>query len=90
MKKDEFAENDALGGWIVDTEPMTAYSWMLAFGGGVLEEGNYRFLTPNNIDAFKFLRELSESNCAWQDAAHQRLRGTVGVVKGKRIVTGNQ
>lgn len=69
MTKDEFAENDAMGGWIVDTEPMTAYSWMLAFGGSVLEENNYRFLTPNNIDAFKFLRELSESNCAWQGAA---------------------
>lgn len=68
MKKDEFAENDALGGWIVDTEPMTAYSWLLSFNGGVLEEGNYRFLTPENIDAFKFLRELSESNCAWQGA----------------------
>jgi ABC-type glycerol-3-phosphate transport system substrate-binding protein len=69
MKKDQFAENDALGGWIVNTEPLTAYSWLLAFDGGVTEEGNYRFLTPENIDAFKFLRELSESNCAWQGAA---------------------
>ncbi|MBI3153616.1 MAG: extracellular solute-binding protein [Chloroflexi bacterium] len=66
MLSDEFAENDALGGWLVNTDSMTAYSWMLAFGGGVLEEGNYRFLTPNNIDAFKFLRELSESSCTWQ------------------------
>lgn len=31
-----------------------------------MEENNYRFLTPNNIDAFKFLRELSDSQCAWQ------------------------
>ena len=69
MGKDAFAENDAMGGWIVNTEPMTAYSWMLAFGGGVMEEGNYRFLAPGNIDAFKYLRELSESNCAWQGAA---------------------
>lgn len=69
MTTDEFAENDAMGGWIVNTEPMTAYSWMVTFGGGVLEENNYRFLTPNNIDAFKFLRELSEANCAWQGAA---------------------
>lgn len=67
--KDEFAENDALGGWIVDTESMTAYSWMLAFGGGVLEEGNYRLMNPNNIDAFRFLRQLSEKNCAWQNAS---------------------
>ncbi len=66
MLSDEFAENDALGGWLVNTDSMTAYSWMLAFGGGVLEEGNYRFLTPNNIDAFKFLRELSEASCTWQ------------------------
>ena len=69
MKKDEFAENDALGGWIVNTEPMTAYSWLLAFNGGVLEEGNYRFLTPNNIDALKYLRELAESSCSWQGAS---------------------
>ncbi len=69
MLSDEFAENDALGGWLVNTDAMTAYSWMLAFGGGVLEEGNYHFLTPNNIDAYKFLRELSEISCAWQSAS---------------------
>lgn len=68
MLSDEIAENDALGGWLVNTKPMTAYAWLLAFGGGVLEEENYRFLAPNNIEAFKFLRELSESNCAWQSA----------------------
>ncbi len=69
MKKDELAQNDFMGGWIVDTEPATAYAWLLAFEGGVLEGSNYRFLTPNNIDAFKFLRELSETSCAWQTTA---------------------
>lgn len=69
MLSDDSAANDALGGWLVNTETMTAYAWMLAFGGGVLEEGNYRFLTPNNMDAFKFLRELSETHCAWQSAS---------------------
>ena len=69
MKKDEFAENDAFGGWIVDTEPMTVYSWLLAFNGGVLEEGNYRFLTPDNIEAFKYLRELAEAGCSWQGSS---------------------
>ncbi len=67
--KDEFAENDSFGGWLVNTESMTAYSWMLAFGGGALEENNYRFMKPENIDTFKFLRELSEKNCAWQSAS---------------------
>ncbi len=69
MLSDEFAENDALGGWLVDTDSMTAYSWMRAFGGGVLEGGNYHFLTQDNINAFRFLRELSESSCAWQPAS---------------------
>ena len=69
MLTDAFAENDALGGWLVNTDSMTAYAWMRAFGGGVLEEGNYRFLTPNNIDAFKFLRELSETSCTWQSTS---------------------
>jgi sn-glycerol 3-phosphate transport system substrate-binding protein len=66
MLKDGSPQNDALGGWLVDTQPMTAYSWMLAFEGGVMEEGNYRFLAPNNVNAFRFLRKLSEDNCAWQ------------------------
>lgn len=68
MLKDESPQNDFKGGWYVDTEPMTAYAWLLAFEGGVLEGNDYRFLTPNNIGAFKFLRELSETTCAWQVA----------------------
>ncbi|MDO8753516.1 MAG: extracellular solute-binding protein, partial [Anaerolineales bacterium] len=68
MLADDLPQNDSLGGWLVNTEAMTAYSWLLAFDGGVLEEGNYRFLAPKNMEAFKFLRELSESSCAWQSA----------------------
>jgi ABC-type glycerol-3-phosphate transport system substrate-binding protein len=66
MLKDASPQNDFMGGWYVDTEPMTAYAWLLAFEGGVLEGSDYRFLTPHNIDAFRFLRELSETTCAWQ------------------------
>lgn len=66
MLKDETPQNDFKGGWYVDTDPMTAYAWLLAFEGGVLEGSDYRFLTPNNIATFKFLRELSESICSWQ------------------------
>jgi len=66
MTRDGSTQNDFMGGWIVDTDPMTAYAWMLAFDGGVLEGDGYRFLAPNNLDAFKFLRELSETSCAWQ------------------------
>jgi sn-glycerol 3-phosphate transport system substrate-binding protein len=68
MLKDESPQNDAMGGWYVDTESMTAYAWLLAFEGGVLDGSDYRFLTPHNIEAFKFLRELSEAGCSWQTA----------------------
>jgi ABC-type glycerol-3-phosphate transport system substrate-binding protein len=66
MLKDDQPQNDSLGGWYVDTEPMTAYAWLLAFDGGVLEGNGYHFLTPNNIASFKFLRELAEKSCSWQ------------------------
>ena len=78
MLKDESQQNDFAGGWFVDTEPMTAYAWLLAFEGGVLEGNDYRFLTPNNIDAFKFLRELSEAACAWQAAGTDPISAFVG------------
>jgi ABC-type glycerol-3-phosphate transport system substrate-binding protein len=68
MKGDALSENDFKGGWLVDTGPMTAYAWLLAFDGGVLEGDNYRFLKPQNIEAFKFLREVAEEGCSWQSA----------------------
>jgi ABC-type glycerol-3-phosphate transport system substrate-binding protein len=66
MLTDASPQNDFKGGWLVDTSPMTAYAWLLAFNGGVLEGGDYRFLTPQNIEAFKFLREVAEEGCSWQ------------------------
>lgn len=69
MLADQSAKNDGRGGWLVDTSWQTALSWMLAFEGGVLEQNDYRFLTPNNIAAFKYLRQLSEQGCAWQAPA---------------------
>ncbi len=57
--------NDSLGGWLIDSHSSTALSWMLAFGGGAQEENGYRFLTPGNIAAFKYLKSLQQKNCAW-------------------------
>jgi len=57
--------NNALGGWLIDTNPMTPLSWMLAFGGSAQEEESYRFLTPANINAFKFVKVLQQKGCAW-------------------------
>lgn len=68
MKKDALPQNDFKGGWLVADDAMTAYAWLKAFNGGVLEGNDYRFLTPDNIETFKFLREVSEEGCAWQAA----------------------
>jgi sn-glycerol 3-phosphate transport system substrate-binding protein len=62
---DEDPNNDALGGWLIDSNPMTPLSWMIAFGGGVQEAEGYRFLTPGNIAAFRFVKTLQQKNCAW-------------------------
>ena len=66
---DDDPNNNALGGWLIDTYPVTPLSWMLAFGGGVQEEQGYRFLTPGNIDAFKFVKVLQQKGCAWVPSA---------------------
>ena len=65
LGEDEDANNDALGGWLIDTDPMTPLSWMIAFGGGVQEEDGYRFLVPGNVAVFKYLKTLQQKNCAW-------------------------
>ncbi|MGE5373753.1 MAG: extracellular solute-binding protein, partial [Bacteroidota bacterium] len=69
LANDADPDNNALGGWIIDTDPMTALSWLMAFGGGVQEESGYRFLTPGNIAAFKFVKTLQQKGCAWIPSA---------------------
>lgn len=65
LGSDEDPNNDALGGWLIDAHAMTPLSWMIAFGGGAQEEAGYRFLTPGNIAAFRFVKTLQLKNCAW-------------------------
>lgn len=69
LTKDADPNNDALGGWLIDTDAMTALSWMQAFNGGVQEEKGFRFLTPGNVAAFKYLKVLQQKGCAWVASA---------------------
>jgi sn-glycerol 3-phosphate transport system substrate-binding protein len=57
--------NDALGGWLIDWQPMTPLGWMFAFEGGVQEGNGYRFFSQENIEAFTFLKGLQQKGCAW-------------------------
>ena len=89
LGSDQDPDNDALGGWLIDTHAMTPLSWMLAFNGSVQEEEGYRFLTPGNIAAFRFVKILQQKNCAWvpspdlpvpdRFAARQALFATAGL-----------
>ena len=65
MLTDNDKTNDAQGGWLVDTDATTFLSWMVAFGGGVLEGNSYRFLTPKNLTALTFVKQLYDDGCAW-------------------------
>jgi ABC-type glycerol-3-phosphate transport system substrate-binding protein len=66
MLKDQDRSNDGMGGWLVDTQAMTGLSWLRSFGGGVLEGNDYRFLTPNNLSALTFIKQLYDDGCAWK------------------------
>ncbi len=65
FRANDDTQDDAFGGWLVDTDPMTALSWMMAFGGGVQEGESYRFLKNENIAAFRFPKTLFEDGCAF-------------------------
>jgi multiple sugar transport system substrate-binding protein len=66
MRSDADPQNDGQGGWLIDTQPMTGLSWLLAFGGGAQESSGFRFLTPENIRATRFVKGLEEDGCAWK------------------------
>jgi ABC-type glycerol-3-phosphate transport system substrate-binding protein len=65
MRANGDTSDDGFGGWYLDADPLTVLSWMLAFGGGAQEGEGYRFLTPENIEAFRFVKTLFERGCAF-------------------------
>jgi ABC-type glycerol-3-phosphate transport system substrate-binding protein len=81
FRADSRPANDGYGGWIVDSDWMTVYPWLLAFGGGVIGNNSYQFETDANRSALEFLKGLMDDACAWvpfpeltpQDAFTRRL-----------------
>lgn len=65
FRSDASPQDDGYGGWIVDTHWQTTYSWLLAFGGGVVDGNAYGFRTDPNLEALQFLKGLYDDNCAW-------------------------
>ena len=64
-QKDADPKNDGYGGWIVDTNWQTTYSWLLAFGGGVADGSSYGLRTDPNLATLQFIKGLFDSHCAW-------------------------
>ena len=69
-RNDDNMDNDGTGGWIVSTNYATALSWIFSFGGEVAgpadsQQEPYRFNSPQADEAFAFLRDLYDTNCAW-------------------------
>lgn len=66
FRQDADLQNDGLGGLLLDWQWQGAYAWLLAFGGGALDEsGAYAFDTQPNLDALTFLSDLRARGCAW-------------------------
>jgi multiple sugar transport system substrate-binding protein len=65
FRQDKDVTNDVKGGWVLDTRWQTSYSWLLAFGGGMVKGPAYAFHTDPNLAALKFIKDLYDSHCAW-------------------------
>jgi ABC-type glycerol-3-phosphate transport system substrate-binding protein len=70
-KADNEVQNDAFGGWLVDTRPETLLAWLHAFDANpsLPNERGYRFDTPQAEEAFSYLKNLLDANCAWVSIA---------------------
>ncbi len=65
LNRDDDVANDVRGGWLMRTDAMTFLSWLSTFGGGVLDGAGYRFLSPRNLEATVFLKQLYDDGCSW-------------------------
>lgn len=65
---DQVRTNDGTGGWLIDTDGLTAYSWMKATGLANPLQGDPArlvFEQPETLAAFEYLRGLVDEGCAW-------------------------
>ncbi|KPL83830.1 hypothetical protein SE15_00875 [Thermanaerothrix daxensis] len=67
-RRDADRTNDGTGGWLVNTDPLAALTWMRAFGlrhEWDASTERLRFNQPAALAAWTFLRDLVDSGCAW-------------------------
>ncbi len=67
LQNDNDWQNNGLGGWIVQQDEFTILSWLNTFEltDFPVTETPYAFEQAATLDAFTFLRELFDEDCAW-------------------------
>lgn len=68
LRSDNDTRNDGMGGWIIDWDGLTAYSWLKSFEVETVIQGEppeFVFNQPESLQAFTFLRTLMTDGCAW-------------------------
>lgn len=68
INHDPFYANNGTGGWIVNTDGLVVYSWLLAFGLEDALSGDplaFHFNQPATQQAFTYFRSLFDEGCIW-------------------------
>jgi multiple sugar transport system substrate-binding protein len=67
INKEGDKSNLGMGGWLITPQPGGLVGWIYAFDGGITNPGSagYLFSTPDTLQAFRYLKGLQESGCAW-------------------------
>lgn len=65
FKQDFDLQNDGYGGWIINTDPTTILSWMVAFGGELMYDDQITFSNDRNQAAIEYLKKLYDDHCAF-------------------------
>ncbi len=68
LLNDRDRDNDGMGGWILDTDGLTIYSWLKSFEIESVVQGEppeFVFNQPQAQQALTYLRVLLDSGCAW-------------------------
>jgi ABC-type glycerol-3-phosphate transport system substrate-binding protein len=60
-------ENNGTGGWLYSADSLSLLAWLKAYGGGELTNSRSQPILsePKNIEAFQFLYDMYEEDCAW-------------------------
>lgn len=68
VNHDQFSANNGTGGWIVNTDGLVVYSWLLSFGFGDALSGDpqaFQFNQPAAETTFRFFRSMIDEGCIW-------------------------